>query len=379
MGENMCKYKKYLKYFGVCLLISLCIGFIFCFSSIASSGNKGFSIKIAVEDVKEKLDKMLERLQSLKEASGLDKYCKEYMRKDRDWLAYLYTKGFLTYSEYQNYVESFSFYYSLTATKFVPAKILTLTGDKEINASTSQEDLDFYFVEYVARKSMEDMYNSMSDELKNKDTNIFVDDDMWYLCPYGCRSNKRKVDAYPCKHVTDNSPFWSKMNMTNLYLADNLKLSKEELEKRGYKEHEVIFRRDCSAYITYVLGNLGASWIWKIEPSELTVINTTEIGNFKDRIENSPNFIWLKYNPDELQPGDIVVRSGHTEMFMGWYDRETYDVYQYAWGETEDVEGILDKSTGTVDYRRRHIRDPKHYSLTGGLTYTMIIRYVGNK
>ena len=83
-------------------------------------------------------------------------------------------------------------------------------------------------------------------------------------------------------------------------------------------------RRDCSSYISMVITAMGVPGAEGLPgTSSLIGMNFT---NFQT-ITGSAAEIRA-----QLQPGDIVVRSGHTEMFMGWADEASKLAYVLSWG-----------------------------------------------
>lgn len=363
-------------------LIALFIISTFCFSinSYAKSGTYGDYLKTNYERLKKVADDNLDRLDMYMATGGQNRYCNlTTMSKDREWIAYLYSKGAISKDEYNEYVTRYKLYYATAGITFDPIKLEDISLD-----DLNKEDLNFYFVEYIARKTMENMYNSMDYSLKNKSGDFSIEKlkkgsyDPWYLCPYGCvKLNKdnvlSKVTGFgSCTHLSDPK-VWSAV-----YISKEDVANYEGVSLSSYKQisKRVTVRRDCSAYIGMVLANLGAEWLWDLDDSEYKGINSDKISKYRGTVTTS-KFEFFDYNPNILKPGDIVVRAGHTEMFMGWHNRENYEVYHYSWGSTSDVENVYDSLTNTVNYKKSYKLDSR-YNLNSEKHYTVIIRYKGN-
>lgn len=188
-------------------------------------------------------------------------------------------------------------------------------------------------VDSTAKKIMQDMYLGLDDAYKNGYSDI-----------YCCKTDgKGKVKV--CGHSKCNSNF-------TITKIDGTTVNKTT-------------RTDCSAYVGMVLTALGADW------SGLGY-GTGEMMTWASKVQASDKFIWLGYTPDIVQPGDIVIKSGHTEIFMGWADRNANKVYKYSWGSSANVYNIMpDKSTGAVDAKNA-VQGYDTYA------YKYIIRYVGS-
>lgn len=364
--------------------ILLCVIFIFSFSinSYAESTRTyGDYLKTNYARLKKIADDNLDRYEMYTKTGGGNRYCNSTtMNKDREWIAYLYSKGSISKDEYNEYVTRYKLYYAASGIQFIPIKLENISLD-----DLNEEDLNFYFIEYIARKTMDSMYNSMDYTLKNKSGDFSIEKlkkgsyDPWYLCPYGCvKLNQNNVlsKVYgfgSCIHLSDPK-VWSKIHISKEDVADY-----EGISLASYKQisKTVTVRRDCSAYIGMVLANLGAEWLWDLDEREYKEINSLVISEYKNNVETS-KFEFLDYNPNILKPGDIVVRAGHTEMFMGWHNRTNYEVYHYSWGSTADVENVYDSLTNTVNYKKSYKLDSR-YDLNSEKHYTGIIRYIGNK
>lgn len=111
-------------------------------------------------------------------------------------------------------------------------------------------------------------------------------------------------------------------------------------------------RRDCSSYISMVITAMGVPGAEGLPgTSSLIGMNFT---NFQT-ITGSAAEIRA-----QLQPGDIVVRSGHTEMFMGWADEASKLAYVLSWGGSARLNSYPNTNTndtvqggpsGTATYR----------------------------
>lgn len=134
-------------------------------------------------------------------------------------------------------------------------------------------------------------------------------------------------------------------------------------------------RHDCSSYVNAVLIKLGASFA-NIGYGTGIMIEPDYLNN----VVADDKFILLDYDYNNLQPGDIILKKGHTEILYKIEDVENYAVRRFSWGSTGAVQSALDLST------REMLDVPnvasggsiKSYYRTGSKTKEYIIRYVGS-
>lgn len=273
--------------------------------------------------------------------------------------------------------------------------------------SVKQSVEPIYDIETIASLTMESMYNGMPDNLRDisvvKDENTnenifkfniaptaFSNDDPWYLCPYGCRVDSSKVSAWTSKcektglvHENNNNNVKSKIQVSRAI---------EYKDKNGENKYKIQYetinaRRDCSSYMTVVLANLGLDTIWndidnafKVENSNSSFVTDLELLSERDK----EHFQVLPYSIENLQSGDIVSRSGHSELYIGcrtttipYDDNIVPEVLKYSWGSTNAVyKNIkLDSSTpnGYVFEAYQYQIDTRY---NGKRRYQTIVRYI---
>lgn len=81
---------------------------------------------------------------------------------------------------------------------------------------------------------------------------------------------------------------------------------------------------DCSSYVCAVLNNMGISKYNQQSTGTMINMDLSEFG-----------FTRLTFSKEALQPGDIVVKVGHTEIFAGWADDVHKTAYVWSWGSSE--------------------------------------------
>lgn len=129
-------------------------------------------------------------------------------------------------------------------------------------------------------------------------------------------------------------------------------------------------RHDCSSYVNAVLIKLGASWA-KIGNG------TGKMPEYKSDIIADDRFIYLNYDKNTLQPGDIIVKSGHTEILYQMIDINSPTVKHYSWGSTSAVQSALDVSTRTLLNEPNTTGQYAYYN-NNARSFEYIIRYVGS-
>lgn len=183
----------------------------------------------------------------------------------------------------------------------------------------------------VAKQTMQDMYMGLPEKYRNGWGDI-------YTCKV---DNVGKVND--CGHPDCKTTF-------NIIKLDNSTVQKT-------------VRTDCSAFVSMTLIGLGAEWVSYAE-------GTSNMINWETKVKSSDKFIWLPFSKENLQSGDILLRSGHTEFFFGWTDDSKSQLYHLSWGSTNAVYSAMpDKSTGVVDVKS---------SIANFSSYSYIIRYVGS-
>lgn len=155
------------------------------------------------------------------------------------------------------------------------------------------------------------------------------------------------------------------------------------LAQVGYKTADglvTVGKWDCSSYVCAVLNNMGISKYHQQATGTLLNMDLTEFG-----------FTRIMFSKEALQPGDIVVKSGHTEIFVGWADDAHKQSYVWSWGGSErkanynDGKGVRglphDNTSGVSGYPGANnngvdslITGPR--LVTQG-NYTVIFRYTG--
>lgn len=130
-------------------------------------------------------------------------------------------------------------------------------------------------------------------------------------------------------------------------------------------------RQDCSSYMNSVLVNMGATWA---NPTYGT--GTMRGSSYKTSIIADDRFIYLDYDKAILQPGDIVVKTGHTEMVCEIVDPNTNTYRRYSWGGTSSVRLAWDVNTRTL----LDVPDVSSYNYYNNnyKSEEFIIRYVGS-
>lgn len=298
--------------------------------------------------------------------------------KGRDFLVYAYTEGMLTYEEYDTYMKNLIAHAELKGMTIEEYQL----KNKQTNAFRSNADV----VEANARLTMYEMYLGIADEFRTL-TPVQIDEldntygltkDIWYLCPYGCRAKSdgkwSKVAAWggTCKETNKSHKELTDKN------SSNMRLTTEQILPEGKRINYTNYRcrRDCSCYVSCVLYNLGLGYMWDngIEPVTMSSYSFIDL---KNTLDNSDNFTCLIYTKDAVQPGDIVVKGGHIEVFMGWANKEANEVYHYSWGSSKDVYSILDNGPGGKYFNAfKQSKTDKRYA-GGHSGYSLIIRYIG--
>lgn len=356
--------KKILQSISLFLILLFIIS-TFCFSINSYAKSFGVTDSITIIEI---IEDRIDYLKSIsdKVTEYKNKLSKD-MVKDRDFLAYSYGKGNISLEQYIFYVQSYKALYSIFGLEFVPVENIKVNiGDSNI------ETLNTHIVEIIARDTMQKMYDSMTYDVKRKNSNEIVLDDPWYLCPYNCRVSGSKVEGWGgCPHKARNIGDRARVNC----------FSKVDISTKKYIEFggqsintipkTITTRRDCSAYIIMVLANLGCDYAWSLSDSDYAQITTRKLCDDIEKIRSSQYFDVLPYSKDTVKPGDIVLKRGHTEVFLGWDNKEQNTVYHYSWGKTSSVECVLN-SNEEINYLLNSQEDANYDGI-----YTYIIRYKG--
>lgn len=287
------------------------------------------------------------------------------MAKDRDFLAYSYGKGDISLDNYNSYVRAYKTLYSIFDLEFVPVENIKVNID-----DSDIETLNTHIVEIIARDTMKKMYDTMTYDVKRKNSAEIVLNDPWYLCPYNCRSSGSKVNGWgECIHKTGYKGDRARLNCFSTVEISTKKYIELGGKAVNTSPKTITIRRDCSAYIIMVLANLGCDYAWGI--SDYLDITTRRLCNDIEKIRASQYFDVLPYSKDTVKPGDIVLKRGHTEVFLGWDNKEENRVYHYSWGKTGSVECVLN-SNEEINYLLGSEEDLNYDG-----KYTYIIRYIG--
>lgn len=299
--------------------------------------------------------------------------------KGRDYLVYAYANGMISYEEFEenmNILISNAELHGYTIQEY-QEKI------RQENSFRTNEEI----VSDNAKLVMYEMWNGISDTYKNMTLEEIdepdsryggIGKDKWYLCPYGCRvkngGNWYKVDGWgaACKEpgkshtvLTDENSSFMRVTTTEV-LQDNQRVNYTTFRTR----------RDCSAYVSCVLYNLGFDYMWKND-TRIENIGTGTLTGLIDTFKKSELFDVLPYSKDSVSPGDIVLKVGHVEIFMGWKNKDTNEVYHYSWGSSKDVYMLKDNGPNGVWFNTfKAAKQDNSYGL-GRKPYTYIIRYKG--
>lgn len=348
------------------IMVLICIlSFILLLPITSYAKSSGVTDSIIIIEIIE------DRIDYLKSISGrVDEYRSKLSRdmvKDRDFLAYSYGKGDISLDKYNFYVQSYKTLYLIFDLEFVPVENIKVNiGDSEI------ETLNTHIVELIAKDTMKKMYDSMTPDVKNKNSKEIVLDDPWYLCPYNCRSSGLKVEGWGgCLHKTGDKGDKARANCFSTVDISTKKYIEYGGQSINTVPKTITIRRDCSAYIIMVLANLGCDYAWSLSDSDYSHITTRQLCNDIEKIRASQYFDVLPYSKDIVKPGDIVLKKGHTEVFLGWDNKENNTVYHYSWGKTSSVECVLN-SNKEINYLLNSQEDLNYDG-----KYTYIIRYKG--
>lgn len=374
------------------IIIVMCLSSIFCVFADAPNNSDNY------KKVKDTLDKQYKEEYMMK----VDSLAKA--RKNRDFLLYLYDDGYLSDEEFQKYVQ-------IGLHGYCSDYVYLYEELKDYERDSSRSSYGLTYLESVASLSMEMLYNAMPDDLRNMkftetingdDTVVsyqvnypYNETDPWYLCPYGCTGEKNsKVAGWStvCQKT-------EKAHDVDTDLMCKVRISRTT-ETGNIEYRDIHIRRDCSAFTSVLLYNLGFDYLWDFNHNaedynkykDLPRFNSYSFANLTNAIlsrcseRDKNHFEVLKYSIENLQPGDIVAGGGHVELFMGSKGNTltndisvTPYVKHYSWGSTKSVylNRLMDKND--IDgylFKAYRYEASSHYNGSNNYgKYTTIIRY----
>jgi hypothetical protein len=333
--------------------------------SESSSGTAEKSVFLKLLELPFQMAEKVERFQKV-----------DNLVKDRDFILYCYKSGYIDLNTYNDYISRYSSEYETYANVSMLSQVVY---DHAFEDELYKNQTSGQLVEASAKLIMASIYQSMVGDpdvnsLKLKTEQELAQTNNWYLCQFGCgASTNKKVYAWgnTCTHTT-NSSNYSYITVTRTEVAP-------DGEKQIYYQ-TIKCRRDCSGYVFAVLANLGFDPLWESTAFNYTESGTGELVGLIHKFEQDPDFDVYSYDSTRLQKGDIVLKNGHVEIFMGFDDtsalkNENTHVYKYSWGSSQSVLNNLRGDRLNPTFEATTSIEDTRYDNTDEHRYQYIIRY----